>query len=616
MPALLEVAADHAAARRRLALAAASEAETLWSRVDPGNIRSTWLNSLGRLLLVVAGAQRVAAGQADKYLDYVLTAQRISPVSHGLVNPAALTGVASDGRDLMTLLYQPVITALVGIGSGNDVPRALASGRSVLDMIVRTQVADAGRAADQVAMAARPQVTGYVRMLVGRSCSRCAILAGRHYSWRADFKRHPRCLPAGVAVSGPRVDAATRRWYQGELVVVSTASGQELPITGNHPVLTDRGWIPAHLLQEGDHVVRSTRSQGATSLAVPGEDQMPALIEDLWRPNGVMPFLHVPTTTEDFHGDGGHGEVDVVLSDRFLRNWVQPTLDQLAEQVDFAGRIAKSALFTESGALNQVLVGLLSSANSVVGGGGLLLPFGGGHSAGSDLSGCGHVPNLYSGGLQVPADGASRNPVATAQAVLALASVVSGGKAVDVQPVMASRWDPPAGPLSMETRLAYSDRGQDLLLRLAGQVELDRVVDVRRVEWSGHVYNLTSVEGWYSANGLIVSNCDCTAVPAREDTADDLRTDPKRYFDSLSAAEQSRQFTVAGAEAIRSGADVAQVVNARSGMYSAAGQSLTRSAAGIRGQGGIRLMPEQILREANGDRDEALRLLKRFGYLT
>jgi hypothetical protein len=123
----------------------------------------------------------------------VLTAQRISPVSHGLVNPAALTGVASDGRDLMTLLYQPVITALVGIGSGNDVPRALASGRSVLDMIVRTQVADAGRAADQVAMAARPQVTGYVRMLVGRSCSRCAILAGRHYSWQADFKRHPRC---------------------------------------------------------------------------------------------------------------------------------------------------------------------------------------------------------------------------------------------------------------------------------------------------------------------------------------------------------------------------------------------------------------------------------------
>jgi hypothetical protein len=50
-------------------------------------------------------------------------------------------------------------------------------------------------------------------------------------------------------------------------------------------------------------------------------------------------------------------------------------------------------------------------------------------------------------------------------------------------------------------------------------------------------------------------------------------------------------------------------------MYTAGGQQLTRSARGIRGAGGVRLMPEQILREAKGDRSEALRLLKRFGYL-
>jgi hypothetical protein len=51
-------------------------------------------------------------------------------------------------------------------------------------------------------------------------------------------------------------------------------------------------------------------------------------------------------------------------------------------------------------------------------------------------------------------------------------------------------------------------------------------------------------------------------------------------------------------------------------MYTAAGRDLTRTAAAGRGQGGIRLMPEQVFREADGDRDEALRLLKRFGYLT
>lgn len=56
-------------------------------------------------------------------------------------------------------------------------------------------------------------------------------------------------------------------------------------------------------------------------------------------------------------------------------------------------------------------------------------------------------------------------------------------------------------------------------------------------------------------------------------------------------------------------------MNARSGMYTASGKQLTRTAARARGVGGVRLMPEQILREAKGDRDEALRLLKRFGYL-
>jgi hypothetical protein len=105
--------------------------------------------------------------------------------------------------------------------------------------------------------------------------------------------------------------------------------------------------------------------------------------------------------------------------------------------------------------------------------------------------------------------------------------------------------------------------------------------------------------------------CDCIHVPARENTANDLRTNPKRYFGSLSAAEQDRQFTKAGAEAIRAGADVAQVVNARSGLYTAGGRLYTTAAAGPR----PRLMPEQILREANGDRAEAIRLLRLHGFV-
>jgi hypothetical protein len=120
--------------------------------------------------------------------------------------------------------------------------------------------------------------------------------------------------------------------------------------------------------------------------------------------------------------------------------------------------------------------------------------------------------------------------------------------------------------------------------------------------------------------------CDCIAIPAAEDSADDLRTDPAAYFASLSVAEQDRVFTKAGAEAIRAGADINQVVNARRGMYTASGRKLTRTGATTRGFAGqrlgarsgrpaTRLMPEEVFRQANGDRDDAIRLLRQHGYL-
>lgn len=151
------------------------------------------MSLLPRLLVVLTGAQQSVAARADGYLDEVLDVQGVAPEAVGRVSASALAGVASDGRDLADLLYQPAISTLVGIQRGATVDRALAGGRAGLDMIVRTQVADAGRVADQVALAARPEVTGYVRMLVGGSCSRCAILAGRRYRWNAGFKRHPAC---------------------------------------------------------------------------------------------------------------------------------------------------------------------------------------------------------------------------------------------------------------------------------------------------------------------------------------------------------------------------------------------------------------------------------------
>lgn len=123
--------------------------------------------------------------------------------------------------------------------------------------------------------------------------------------------------------------------------------------------------------------------------------------------------------------------------------------------------------------------------------------------------------------------------------------------------------------------------------------------------------------------------CDCVNIPAAESGAD-WSTDPKEYFGSLDSSDQDRLFTKAGAEAIRRGADMSQVVNARRGITVAEsfGQKVAATTVGTtsRGLAGQRLagtdlprlLPDEIFLQAERlgwDRAEVLTQLKRFAYI-
>lgn len=137
--------------------------------------------------------------------------------------------------------------------------------------------------------------------------------------------------------------------------------------------------------------------------------------------------------------------------------------------------------------------------------------------------------------------------------------------------------------------------------------------------------------------------CRCKHIPHAENMPLDTLTNPDAYFRSLSRAEQDRIFTTAGAEAVRLGADITQVVNARRGMRTAqinergwipkgrmtpvdafgrrvyvTTEGVTKRAVGRRAMGKdrpFRLMPESILAIAT-DREDQIRLLRLYGYLT
>jgi len=190
---ILEVARAHARSRAALARRVRAEFASAWSAVDPARISESWSSRIATLLALLTGAQRIAGGSADTYLSAVLDEQGIDPAAEGAVSTSALSGVASDGRDLASLIAQPGIIAKVALAQGATIDRAMAAGGATAELIGHTQVADAGRVADQVALAARPAASGYVRMIVGSTCARCIILAGRWYSYNTGFQRHPNC---------------------------------------------------------------------------------------------------------------------------------------------------------------------------------------------------------------------------------------------------------------------------------------------------------------------------------------------------------------------------------------------------------------------------------------
>lgn len=205
----------HYERQQRLAVQASSAASEAWRSIDVDDIAASWAVRVPQVVHEVRVAQRAAASLADGYVADALEVMGADVAPAGRVVPTALAQTASDGRPLSSLFVQPAFSTLTSIAAGVDVGDAVEVGLGALTRMVATQVVDAGRVADGIAVAARPTV-GYVRMLAPPSCSRCAVLAGRHYRWNAGFLRHPRCdcrhIPVAESVRGD-VTVDARRYF-------------------------------------------------------------------------------------------------------------------------------------------------------------------------------------------------------------------------------------------------------------------------------------------------------------------------------------------------------------------------------------------------------------------
>ncbi len=224
---------------------------SLWLSLRTRDVITEWFRRVAGLIeAAVIMGQEMMAAEAQEYVETSMASQR-KPVRVPELDPTAFAGQTSEGGDLEALLLSVPIQAQAMIDSGATRVSAMASGEALLRTIVFTELTDAGREADQVALAVaepvieddtptrptprgpepviltprerrelteqlRRQKLGWVRMLQLPSCSRCAILAGRWYAFNKGFQRHPNCdcrhIPA-MEADGVDVTTSPRAYF-------------------------------------------------------------------------------------------------------------------------------------------------------------------------------------------------------------------------------------------------------------------------------------------------------------------------------------------------------------------------------------------------------------------
>lgn len=327
-----------------------------------------------------------------------------------------------------------------------------------------------------------PAVRGlqWLSTLDTRTCQQCAALDGK--IWDRDLKpighkfdfpgpiAHINCVTGDTVVaSGSRLLRAYSGDYRGPVISIETTSGAKLSCTGNHPVLTHRGWVAAKLLHVGDDVVRCDVN-GMKSPAKVYAEKVEARIEDVCRSFGELPgvvSVEVPSSAEDFHGDGRYHDVHVVRSYGNLSADSRESLAHRLHEVIFKlGGLGHRSL-SRCGGAGHFVERLLSAARGIMGG----------HR---------HLGSLAwaHAGHPAPHGFASR-------------------RARDAESLMPST----------EGDVADAELAAHLVGGGAGSVSLDRITAISVVESSVHVFNLETSDGWFTANGIVTHNCRCTQTP-------------------------------------------------------------------------------------------------------
>jgi hypothetical protein len=417
------------------------------------------------------------------------------------------------------------------LGSVKDMePGQMKKLRKSLEMNTRTMVAHlAETARDSVYKANSRLFSGYryIGTLDSRTCLECGVLDGKVFEGsevpkKPELPQHPNCVLGDTLISAcDSISSIFRRAYEGEIIVITTSSGNILRVTPNHPILCDVGFIPAKFIKAGDNLVVDNCLKIIPSFNK-SADQKVSRIEDIFsslRVASGMKSKIVPLSAKDFHGDVAGKEVEIIYSAGVLSFKSNAVIHKMFGKLLFIFRVIKNLFVIYSLRMfNKLFKRPLSAFRGKMG---LIRQF-----CNIFFRSIFHSFNLLFFYVPLFNSISSKEPSHICPVIAELGSNASNANTLIIKfknffnirrnNVSVSERSINAGILKNKPDSFIIDRklSRNIFNKYKRFIKFDNVLSVSIIEnFSGHVYNLETKNNWYVANNIIIHNCRCLWLP-------------------------------------------------------------------------------------------------------
>ena len=321
----------------------------------------------------------------------------------------------------------------------------------------------------------------------------------------------PYCFPSNAQInfcSG--INKLFRHFYSGELTVITTNDGV-LETTPNHPILTTRGWIPANELKVGDNLIK-TSSETIFSSSCDSNNGI-ATIGQLFDSCllSAGSSLKLNGSNGQFHGDGSiNHEVDIIdINSLLADNFIADSAQRIVELIFARTKETRFGFFYQC-FFDKDFLSIVRTLSSEMCRSNHLLSLLRSHLAEPYIVCLGASAAFYAVFGEFSSDNSSRYSILLGNSKTRHSTNVIGNSLLsktiktDVMGTQTNfmKFDSEISSTKVKT---FSDT-------LKGSSFLDQSVSILKLskrEFSGHVYNLETLTGWYICNYITVHNCRC-----------------------------------------------------------------------------------------------------------